>query len=405
MPRVRTRPVGDDIWVLAVMAGVLAAMHVWKLPTAIPMMRTELGISLIDAGLLLGVIQVGGMAFGLLLSLFIEMVGLRRALFVGMTLLVIGTLMGALARSFGWLLIGRFTEGIGFLLATVIAPGLIRRLAPPSRLNLAVGIWGAYQGAATFLALTVSAVVMTRVDWRVWYWAMATATVAVALLLFRLPPDPPGTSDVTAARRRVVRTARSPRVWVAGAAFGCYTAQWMAVIGFLPTIYQQNGISTATGGFLSAVAGGVNIFGSLLSGYLLHRGVLLRRLLIPTFVVMAVASVLTFQPDWSRVAGGFWFQFGFVCLFSAVGSVIPTSLIRLAVDLAPSGGSAPAAMGLMQQLYTMGSFVGPPLMAWLVTRTGTWQHTWWMTVAFATAGVAMALLLSERRLGLSLRTQ
>jgi len=33
----------------------------------------------------------------------------------------------------------------------------------------------------------------------------------------------------------------------------------------------------------------------------------------------------------------------------------------------------------MQQIFNAGSVAGPALAAWLVTRTGGWQSTWWMT--------------------------
>ena len=42
----------------------------------------------------------------------------------------------------------------------------------------------------------------------------------------------------------------------------------------------------------------------------------------------------------------------------------------------------PAVIGLMQQIFNVGNFVGPPLLAGIVTLTGGWQSTWWMTCGF-----------------------
>lgn len=87
-----------------------------------------------------------------------------------------------------------------------------------------------------------------------------------------------------------------------------------------------------------------------------------------------------------------------VAAFSYSGAAIPATLFRIAVDLAPRSGSTAAAIGLMQQLFNAGSVAGPALAAWLVSRTGTWQSTWWMTCAFAGLGGLLSVYLSERRL-------
>jgi predicted MFS family arabinose efflux permease len=80
--------------------------------------------------------------------------------------------------------------------------------------------------------------------------------------------------------------------------------------------------------------------------------------------------------------------------------VLP-SLFRIAVDLAPPAGSSPATIGLMQQVFNAGSVAGPAIAAWLVTGTGTWQSTWWMSCTFAGLGGLLSLYLSERRLGIT----
>jgi hypothetical protein len=45
-----------------------------------------------------------------------------------------------------------------------------------------------------------------------------------------------------------------------------------------------------------------------------------------------------------------------------------------------------------------GSVTGPPIIGWLVSRTGSCQPAWWMSCAFAALGGLLSLPLSERRL-------
>lgn len=267
-----------------------------------------------------------------------------------------------------------------------------------------MGAWAGFQGTATFLAVLGSALLLQVVDWRVWYWIMAAVTVAgIPLLLRFTDPDPGGRAGAGAAFRRVWATVRSWKPWVAGMVFACYTIQWTSVIGFLPTVYQEYGVGSVLGGALTAVAGGINAVGAVLAGLLLQRGFAVRPLVITAFVVMGVTAFGVYAVDWAALPGTFIPQFLLVCVFSVVGALIPTSMFRVIVDLAPPGGSAPAAVGLMQQLQNAGNFLGPVFLAWLAAQAGGWHTSWWLTSIAGLLGIALIGLFSERRLGISLR--
>src|SRR5690606_22237094 len=86
-------------WIPIVIAGVAAAMHIWKLPEALSFVQEDLGMTLIESGVLLGIVQVGSMLLGLGVSLFSEVMGLRRTLLIGLTLLSAASLTGAFAET------------------------------------------------------------------------------------------------------------------------------------------------------------------------------------------------------------------------------------------------------------------------------------------------------------------
>ncbi|WP_254455735.1 CynX/NimT family MFS transporter [Paeniglutamicibacter quisquiliarum] len=398
-PSLRRTASGNAAWIVVVVAGITAALHIWKLPAALPLIQEDLGLSLLAAGVLLGVVQVAGMVGGLAVSLLAEVIGERRTLILGLLFLSAGSVFGALSIGANTLLASRAIEGVGFIVATVVGPGLIRRHAPFRRVNLAVGCWSAYQGTATFVGLIASAFFLQVGTWQLWWWVMAAVSLAPIPLVLRLVPrdQPAGAGGAKAAAGRIGITARSPKVWLAGVVFGCYTVQWMAVVGFLPTLYGESGLSGTHAGVLSAIVGGLNGVGAIITGILLQRGAPARALLFVSFVLMAAASLLTFAIDWSPVPGGLAWQVACVGFFSFSGAMIPATMTRMAVDLAPEGGSAPAAMGLMQQIYNVGNFTGPMIVAWLAMGTGGWSSTWWMTGAFAVLGIILSAVLVGRR--------
>lgn len=395
---------GNATWFVVVICGVIAAMHIWKLPSALTEVQADLSISLVQAGLLLGLVQLAGMLGGIPASIMGERVGLRRAMVLGLTLLVAGTVASALATTSEVMMSARALEGIGYLAVTVVAPALIRREAPTHRLTIAMGAWAGFQGMATFIAVLGSSLLLQVTDWRMWYWIMAVITMAgIPLLLKYTAQDPPREGGVGAAFHRVWVTMRSWKPWVAGAVFSCYTVQWTAVIGFLPTVYQEYGVGTVLGGALSAVAGGVNAVGAVMAGFLLQRGFSIRPLVITAFVVMGITTFGVYTVDWSVLPGTFIPQFILVCIFSMTGALIPTSMFRIAVDLAPPGGSPPGVVGLMQQMQNTGNFLGPVVLAWLAAQAQGWHTSWWLTAAAGALGVALIMLFSEKRLGFSLR--
>ena len=61
-----------------VLAGVTAALHVGKLPPALPVLREALGVTLLQAGFLLSLVQLAGMTCGLLVGLAADGLGLSR---------------------------------------------------------------------------------------------------------------------------------------------------------------------------------------------------------------------------------------------------------------------------------------------------------------------------------------
>ena len=386
-----------NAWIVIVSAGVVAGLQVWKLPPALPALRHDLSLTLVQAGTLLGVVQLAGMLGGLAVSLLAELIGERRCLSGGLVLLCLGSAVGGFAWSATPLLASRAVEGAGFILVAVTGPGLIRRCTPPGRLATAIGFWGAYQGISTFAGLIAGALVLQVVSWRVWWWAMAVLALApLPWVPARVPADRAGgVRGAVAALARIGRTVRSPGPWTVGLVFACYTLQWMAVVGFLPTIYRDSGMTGVWPGVLTAVVGAANAVGSIATAALLKRGLPAPVLLVPAFALMATASVLAFAPDWHTLPGGTAGQFLCIVAFSLTGGAIPATLLRKVVVLTPEGGSGPAAMGLVQQLFNGGSFIGPAIAAALATRTGGWHSTWWMTCACAALGIALSFMVDK----------
>ena len=200
----------------------------------------------------------------------------------------------------------------------------------------------------------------------------------------------------TGLRGRIARTVRSRGPWLASAAFAVYSAQWLAVVGFLPTIYAQAGLPTAFAAVATALAAAVNMVGNIASGRLLQRGWRAPVLLQCGYAAMLAGAVIAFAP-WATgdSAALAVVRYAGVLLFSALGGLVPGTLFSVAVRVAPDEGSLSTTVGWMQQWSAFGQFVGPPLAAWAAARAGGWQAMWWITGSFALAGMGVALAIAR----------
>lgn len=381
---------------LVIACGVVAAAHVGKLPTALPALRDEFALSLLQSGFLLSLVQAATMVLALSVGLVVDRTGLRKALGGGLLLLALASAAGAWGSSAAALMLGRAAEGLGFLLVTLSAPTLVRELVRPDQLKARLGVWGAFMPAGTALALVGGPWVMGVVGWRGWWALLAVVALLMAVWVVRRlgladPPKPTpvhGSSGVGPLRE----TLGAAAPWWAAATFAAYSSQWLTVVGFLPSIYTQQGLGAAAAGALTAGVAAANVVGNVAAGRLLQRGVWAPVLLVVGFVTMAVCAYGAFS---SQVLPAGWARYAAVITFSAVGGLIPATLFATAVQVAPSERAVPLVLGWIMQWSALGQFMGPPVAAWWTQARGDWSGTWMTTGAAACLGIGLSLGLAR----------
>jgi len=393
---------------IVIAAGVCAALHIGKLPPAIATLRDVLGLSLVQAGFLLSLVQAAGMTLGVAFGAVADGLGLRRSMIVGLCVLAAASGLGGSATGVSALMVLRAVEGFGFLLVVLPAPGLVRQMVAPERVNPMLGLWGAYMPFATALALLAGPGLIQLLGWRGWWWGLGALSLAMAVALARAVPadasarastpspgaPPGGTASAAGWATRLRQTLAAPGPWAVAVAFALYSGQWLAVIGFLPVIYTQAGVPGAATAVLTALAAAANVAGNVASGRLLQRGVPAPRLLKVGFTTMAVAAAAAFAGGPEAGLPG-WLRYAAVLTFSGVGGLIPTTLITLALRVAPGPGALSTTVGWVQQWSALGQFAGPPLVAWVASRAGGWQWTWVATGSFSVTGLLLALAIGH----------
>lgn len=380
------------IW-LAVIAGVVSALHVGKLPPALPAIRAELELGMAAGGWVFSVFSITGLAFGIFAGTVTDRFGHWRTLLAGLGVAVVGSALGSVAADSAILLFSRFLEGVGFILVAVSAPSYISEFASGKDRRLALSLWSAYVPAGTALTMALAPLALETAGWRPLWQILAVATV-VWIIVFavaaRPAPRPPGDAPVSAALGHNIRaTVTRPEPWLLAGPFALFTFQFAILLVWLPTfLIEARGMAASTAALLTALFVAVNVPGNLLGGWLLHRGAGYWTVILCAGVLMALSATAILAPNLPDMARYL------ACLsLSFFGGMLPATAMAGVPRFAPSRAQTGTTNGLVAQGANTGLVIGPPVAGALVAATGNWQALLWPMVAASTGIVILALVL------------
>ena len=382
------------VWVIFA-GGLAAGAYMTKVPPALPALRADLGLTLVEAGLIQTMLYTIGAAAGVFFGVLAERAGVKRAALAGLGMMVVGGLLGAAAPSYAMLLASRFLEGIGFLLFVVAAAPLLAAATLPQDRATAFSIWSSYMPTGGTLALLVAPLAMSSFGWRGLWIGLAAYAMLCAVLLARHVPAAQFGGGIGSLRLLTESLVR-PGSLALCLGFICYVGQWTSLMTWLPTfVVDERGASPATASLLTAAYVAINILGNQLGGVVLRAGA-------PRWAVMAggaaamgiTASGLMWvaAPDGVRLACAM--------AFSVLGGVIPAAVFSGTTVHAKSQQHIGTTNGMLMQASHGSQFAMPILIAWVASRSGGWEASLQVMLALAVTGVAAALAVGrfEQRL-------
>lgn len=105
-----------------------------------------------------------------------------KSLFITVTaIMVVGSVIGALAPNFATLLIGRLLQAIGTGLLTPIGMNITLAVSPREKLGMNMGIMAAMTTLGPSLAIVLSGALLTATPWRTLMWVFAVLVVLVLI--------------------------------------------------------------------------------------------------------------------------------------------------------------------------------------------------------------------------------
>ena len=374
------------IW--AVFAGgLVAGAYMTKVPPALPQLRAELGLSLVESTFIVTTFNVLGMLVGVLAGMLSDRFGRKRLALAGLVFMAAGGAIGAMVQGFTPLLVSRFVEGVGFILFAVPAPALMSTMSANARDRAkALGLWSAYMPTGGTIALLAAPLLIAAWSWRALWLALAVAAALAAVLFARTVPATEKAQ--VSSMRLVVESLAQPGNVAMALLFAFYVSQWTSIMVWLPTFLSEHGASTASAAIATALMVLVNAPGNLAGGWLLSRRVPRGTLVICASAIAALCEIGMLS---SALPGGV--RYALVLVFSLCSGVIPASIFSGLPDHARSPQHIATGNGMVLQFSNLGQFFGPLAIAWIASRFGGWESALWAMLAFAAGGGACGVAL------------
>jgi len=381
--------------VAAVMAAGLAiALNVGKVPVALPALRGELDLSLVQAGWVSSMLTTVAVFAAAFVGMWVGRVGALRMVLGGLVVCAAASLLAALAAHDLWLLMAsRFFEGLGFMVVAVSCPALVTAATGPDQRRFALGLWSSYMPAGASVAMACAPALLPHTGWRgLWLLTSAALLLAAAALWQQKHHLTIGGAPAAAATRTsflvpVRQALGQPLPWLLALSFGVWATQHFALIVWMPTYLQeQRGLGGAAVALLTGLMLVACVPGNLIGGAMVQRG-LPRGLMLAGAQLFTGLGALVYSteslPDPLRYAAAVFVSFA--------GGLIPAAVMASSTVLARSHQQIGTLQGLYMQGAQLGQFIGTPLIAAVVAATHDWHSALWVTGASAIIGIVLGL--------------
>jgi MFS transporter, CP family, cyanate transporter len=276
---------------------VLTALNLRAAVTSVgPVLRdiqADLAMSDTVAGILTSLPVLCFGVVGLIAARLGRRFGTERALVVSLVLITVGLVVRAVAPSVGWLLLTSLMALIGMAVGNILAPVVVKAWFP-HEVGRYTGLYSmaVVLGTAVPVAITVP-LAEALGGWRfgLGAWAVpALAALVPWLFVARRTPVEVATPATGSggAPALAARIRRDPRAWALMVFFGIQSLEAYVVMGWLPTILQDAGLSPSRAGWTASLTLVLSVPVALIVPALAGRRPDQR----PWIVLMTAASVL-----------------------------------------------------------------------------------------------------------------
>jgi cyanate permease len=375
-------------------------------PLADPIIR-DLEMTSGQMGLVLGAWQLVFIGVGSPLGSLVDRWGARRAIVLGLCLILLSLLLRGMATNFITLLVSVAIFGAGAPIISVGMPKLVGQWFSGNDRGPATGSYvvGRDIGSVFALATAASFVIALTGSWRgisIVYGAITLVVIALWMMLGKDAPLAPVDEPLKLVPPASNGTPNAPPNDGILSLLKIRNVQLVMLLGFvvffmnhalgawLPTVLQENGVSLAASGRWVAVGTGVAMISNFMVPSLARMG---RRSV--WLLAMLMGGALT-------TIGLISFTGSALIAMVLVGTIVrlPAMQVLTLVLLETPGVGARrmgAVGGMFFAIAEIGGFTGPLMMGLVRDSTDSLASGLWVVAGVAAVAVVLPVLIRERR--------
>jgi len=355
---------------------------------AVPPLGSELvarfGLSHFAIGLLMGAIGVPAIFLSIPLGAAVDRWPARATGNASLALMLVGSILFAMAPSYAILLVGRLVFGLGGLVINLLLARLVTTSFAGRELSLAMGVFNAVYPASMIIMFTLHPRLLASLGWRGELTALAVVVlIAIPLHNFAVPKNLRGVAATEDHSREPWITV--PLVALA-VSWMLFFAAYASIFTFAPEWSGGGASALLIGSLIAWVA----IVLSPLVGSLIDRTgraarwVLSGQLLLA--IVLAAMAAAIIPPAPAMLLVGVTFATVSTSTYSMPAALVPAARIGF-------------AFGFITAFSNLGNLVGPAAAGAIRDHVGGWAVAWAVLAAAALVGAVAAgrLVVTENR--------
>ncbi|MFC1947392.1 nitrate/nitrite transporter [Chloroflexota bacterium] len=348
---------------IALTGCVFVAMPQMCMPVLFKEISTDLGLDLVQVGVIWSMIPLSGMFVILFGGFLSDRFGTKRVLIVGCFLTGLAGILRGMSDSFVTLSATMFLFG---LLQIITSPALIRASTiwfPGKHLSLANGVLSMSMGLGFLLSSMISATILSPLlgGWRNVLIAYGVASIAISILWYFTRNDPQneeiGVKNAVSLpfKETLVKVIKIKHIWILGSVVMWQIGCVQGMLGYLPIYLRDMGWNATTADGAMATFHGLSTLFTvpivLLSDKLGSRKLVLFVTTLMTAVGVGILALGSGSNVWVAMVVAGIVRDGFMALQMTM--LLETKEIGTRY--------AGTAIGLIHTISRVGEIVSPPV--------------------------------------------
>lgn len=228
-------------WIILISSFYAFVTFAFALQIVPPLMGSimqEFNITYGYAGLLMSMVVIPGIFLALPAGFIADRYGVKLAGSISAIMLLLGSIVSALANSFIILLVGRVILGLGGAFIATTMPTIISQWFSRDEIGKAMGIFGINMPFASVIAFPIANILIATYNWHYPFYIsafLATLNVITFMTLIKEGPFK-RENKMTTSLRSVLGTAE---IWKVGAVWLLFNASALSFTTWSPKIFEN----------------------------------------------------------------------------------------------------------------------------------------------------------------------